>query len=53
MRMLNTTAPTKRATPSSTPSMRAVSIIAKILMAGPGVQKCNGGPQSGSPFVNT
>ena len=33
--MLNATAPTARATPSSMPSTRAVRMIARTLMAGP------------------
>jgi len=42
--MLKTTAPTVRARPISNPRILAVSIIAKILIAGPEYKKAIAGP---------
>ncbi len=43
--MLNATAPTARATPSSMPSTRAVRMIARTLIAGPEYRNAVAGPR--------
>jgi len=50
MKILKTTAPTARATPISSPSTRAVKMIASTLMAGPEYKKAVAGPNP-APIV--